>query len=171
MSGEPIDADDLLIRWAEGGDEKYLVEWLLQPGVLRWFPLCDLREVEDAARIWMSYAKIQSALTAVYQGVPCGTATLYISPYKKLSHQALFAIIVNDELRGKGIGTLLLSELISLAKDRFHIELLHLEVYEGNPAIHLYRRLGFREYGFQRHFAKEEGGYIGKILMEKNLLE
>ncbi|MBI3900995.1 MAG: GNAT family N-acetyltransferase [Chlamydiia bacterium] len=163
--------EDFEIRFAEESDEKFLVEWLLEPGVLRWFPLCDVREIEDAARIWMSYAKIKSALTAVYQGVPCGTATLYINSYKKLAHQALFAIIVNTESRGKGIGTALLSELIALAKERFQLELLHLEVYEGNPAIHLYRRFGFQEFGFQRHFAKEEGVYLGKIMMEKKLVQ
>ncbi|HLB52747.1 MAG TPA: GNAT family N-acetyltransferase [Chlamydiales bacterium] len=163
---------DLVIRFSEEGDEKYLIEWLLEPGVLRWFPLCDVREVEDAARIWMSYAKVKGALTAVYNGIPCGTATLYINSYKKLSHQSLFAIIVNTESRGKGVGTKLLSELIALAKERFQLELLHLEVYDGNPAIHLYRRFGFKEYGFERHFAKEGNGeYLGKIMMEKNLLE
>lgn len=136
---------------------------------MRWFPLYDIREIEDAARIWMSYAKLNGALTALYQGIPCGTATLYINSYKKLSHQSLFAIIVSGALRGKGIGTKLLSELITLAKTRFQLELLHLEVYEGNPAIHLYRRFGFQEYGCQRHFAKEGTEYLAKIMMEKDL--
>jgi RimJ/RimL family protein N-acetyltransferase len=163
--------DEIEIRLAEEGDEKYLVEWLLQPGILEWFPLFDLKEVEDAARIWMGYAKYHAALTAVYQGEPCGTATLYLNSYKKLAHQCLFAIIVEEKMRGKGVGTKLLSDLISLAKDKFQIELLHLEVYEGNPAIHLYRRFGFQEYGQQRHFAKSDGRYLGKIMMEKQLGE
>jgi len=57
-----------------------------------------------------------------------------------------------------------------LAKERFKIEFLHLEVYEGNPAIRLYQRLGFEQYGFQRQFVKDEDGkYLGKILMQKYL--
>ena len=56
-----------------------------------------------------------------------------------------------------------------LAKERFKIEFLHLEVYEGNPAIRLYERLGFEKYGFQRAFVKDEGKYLGKILMQKYL--
>lgn len=157
------------IKRSEESDQKHLVEWFLEPGVLKWFPLTDLREIEDAARIWMSYAKQKAVLTAYYEGAPCGTANLYIQPYKKLAHQCLFAIIVSEKFRGKGVGTKLLNELIEMAKNDFSIELLHLEVYEGNPAIKLYERFGFQEYGRQKHFIKDQGNYITKILMQKRL--
>jgi RimJ/RimL family protein N-acetyltransferase len=159
----------LTIRFGEEADQKYLIDWLLQPGILEWFPLADIREVEDAARIWVSYYKYNAVLTALWDSVPCGIANLYLQPYKKLAHQCLLAIIVDEKFRGKGIGTKLLEELMKLAKERFKIELLHLEVYEGNPAIRLYERLGFTQYGFQRHFVKEGDKYLGKILMQKSL--
>lgn len=157
------------VRFSEPSDEKYLIDWLLQPGVLNWFPLADLREVEDAARIWLSYSKYQAVLTVLWEGVPCGIANLYLQPYKKLAHQSLFAIIVDEKYRGKGAGTKLLEELIALARERFQIRLLHLEVYEGNPAIRLYRRLGFEEYGIHRRFIKDGDQYLNKILMQKAL--
>ena len=160
---------EIVIRMAEEADQKRLVEWFLQPGVLKWFPLTDLREIEDAARIWMGYASQGAVLTALCDGAPCGTANLYIQPFKKLAHQCLFAIIVDEKYRGKGIGTKLMNALIDLAKDRFHLKFLHLEVYEGNPAIRLYEKFGFEEYGRQKHFIKEKGFYITKILMQKRL--
>lgn len=159
----------IAIRPAEDSDQKYLVEWLLQPGVMDWFPLIDLREVEDAARIWLSYNKLGAVLTATADGVPCGNAVLYIQPYKKLSHQCLFAIIVDENFRGQGVGTKLLKALADLAKNTFYIELLHLEVYEGNPAINLYQRLGFVEYGRHKRFLKANGRYWTKIMMQKRL--
>ncbi len=157
-------------RPSDATDEKLLTQWLSQDGVLRWFPLTDLREIEDAARIWISYAQLGAVLTALYDGLPCGIANLYIQPFKKLSHQCLFAIIVDEAYRGKGVGTKLLSDLIDLAKNKFQIELLHLEVYEGNPAIGLYRKFGFTEYGKQEHFIKENGNYISKLFMQKRLV-
>jgi RimJ/RimL family protein N-acetyltransferase len=158
------------IRPGVEGDQKLLVEWLLQPGVLNWFPLANLKEVEDAARIWVSYHKQGAVLTSLFDGVPCGIANLYLQPYQKLRHQCLFAVIVDEKFRGKGVGTVLLKELMKLAKERFSIRLLHLEVYDGNPAIGLYERLGFKQYGIHRHFVKEDGIYRPKIMMQKNLV-
>lgn len=164
-----IHQEPISIRFSEESDQKYLIDWLLQPGVLKWFPLADLREVEDAARVWIGYSKYQAVLTALWNSVPCGIANLYLQPYQKLAHQCLFAIIIDEKYRGRGVGTRLLQELMVLAKERFKIEFLHLEVYEGNPAIRLYQRLGFEQYGIQRHFIKEGEEYIGKILMQKYL--
>ena len=157
------------IRPAEEGDKQYLIEWMLQPGVLQWFPLSDAREVEDAARIWISYAEKGAVLTALWDGVPCGITNLYLQPYKKLAHQCLFAIIVDEKVRGRGVGKQLLEALIALGRDKFHLKMIHLEVYEGNPAIHLYQKMGFKEYGVQRHFIKEPTRYLAKVLMQKVL--
>lgn len=163
--------DPITLRDAEEGDAPRLVEWLLQPGVLHWFPLVDLREVEDAAQIWMSYRKQKGVLTALWDGKPCGSAVLYLQPFRKLAKQSLFAIVVDEQYRGKGVGKRLLVELERIAKTRFGIELLHLEVYLGNPAIHLYQKLGFVQYGIQRRYIKEgEGRYLDKIMMQKNLV-
>lgn len=162
--------DPVQIRLAEQGDGVYLTSWLLEPGVLRWFPMNDPREVEDSVRLWMSYAQQGTALTAVQNGVPCGMANLYIQPFKKLSHQCLFAIIIGEKYRGKGIGKTLLQALMKHAKEKFKIEVLHLEVYEENPARHLYEKMGFQKYGEQKRFLKEEENvYRGKILMQKEL--
>lgn len=161
--------EHLSFRLGELSDEKYLIEWLLQPGVLDGFPLCDLREVEDAARIWISYAKQKALLTALWDGAPCGIANLYLQPVKKFSHHSLFAIIVDEKHRGKGVGEKLLRELLKMAKEEFHLEFVHLEVYRGNPALNLYKRLGFSQYGIHRKFMKENGRYKDKILMQKYL--
>ena len=161
--------DPVTIRLAVESDQKHLVTWLLQPGVLKWFPLNDLREIEEAARIWVSYSKFDAVLTALWNDVPCGIANLYLQPYQKMAHQSLFAIIVDEQFRGKGVGTKLLTALLEKAKEQFHLQFVHLEVYEGNPAIHLYQRLGFEQYGYQRHFIKDQGHYISKILMQKYL--
>lgn len=150
-------------------EDGYLKQWLLEPGVLRWFPMENGREIEDAVRLWISFAEKGSCLTVECNGVPCGMATLYIQPYKKLAHQCLMSIIVSEQYRNRGVGTVLTQNLMALAQEKFGIELIHLEVYEGNPAIHLYQKMGFERYGCQTHFIKERGVYIGKILMQRVL--
>jgi len=163
-------SEKITIRPSEPSDERYLVEWLLKPGILHWFPLHDLREIEDASRLWISYTKYNAALTALWEGEVVGLSTLYLPIFHKLSSQCLFAIIVHEEFRGKGVGTKLMTELTKLAREQFKIELLHLEVYDGNPAIHLYQKMGFVQYGYQPNFVKEEDGtYRGNIMMQKRL--
>lgn len=161
---------DLEIRYTDLSDGRFLKEWLLEPSIGRWFPVTDSVEIEDAVQRWIHYSRYKCSLTAVKNGEPCGLATLYLQPYRKLSHQCEFGIIVGHGYRGQGIGTELLKNLIHLAKDQFHIELLHLQVYSENPAINLYRRMGFTEFGTQAHWIKEgDGTYTGRTFMEKYL--
>lgn len=162
-------SNHLTFRLTQPEDAPFLQEWLSEPQIMRWFPMHDLREVEDAVRIWIGYSRIETGVTALWDGVPCGLANLYIQPYKKQSHTCLFSIIIKPELRGKGVGKALLEHLIQYAKERFKIEVLHLEVYDGNPARHLYERLGFVAYGRQEHFIKEEGRYNAKVFMQRAL--
>lgn len=156
-------------RITEAEDATHLTQWLSDPQILRWFPMIDDREIEDAVRIWINYANMQASITALYEGKPCAMACLYIQPYIKQKHTCLFSIIARKDLRGKGIGTKLLDYLMKWAKEQFQIEILHLEVYEGNPAQYLYERAGFKMFGRQSHFIKQEGQYSAKILMQRSL--
>jgi putative acetyltransferase len=158
------------IRYTELSDGKYLKEWLMQKDIGRWFPMLGEVEVEDAVNRWLSFSRYKCSLTAVLDGVPIGLTTLYLNPYKKISHQCEFGIIVGKDYRGQGVGTDLLKNLIHLAKDYFNIELLHLQVYDQNPAIGLYEKFGFKEFGRQTHWIKEgENLYQARIFMEKFL--
>ncbi|MCH9611936.1 MAG: hypothetical protein S4CHLAM102_04130 [Chlamydiia bacterium] len=162
-------ADHLTIRLGNEQDKPYLKKWLADPKIYSWFPIEGPLEIEDAARISMGYCPMGAALTAEWDGVPCGFAHLYVNAFKALKHQCLFSIVLDPEFRGRGIGTQLMEELMKLAKEKFQITLLHLEVYKGNPAIGLYTKLGFKEYGVQEKFLKEKTGRVDKVLMQKEL--
>ena len=62
-----------------------------------------------------------------------------------------------------------MEHMMKAAKNQFHIEVLHLEVYAGNPAMRLYERMGFKEFGRQPKFIKIGEEYIDKIMMQKEL--
>jgi len=162
---------ELSIRLTEEADAPYIKKWLTDAEVLKWFPLHDEREIDDAVRVWMSYEKQKSSLTALWNGVPCGSAVLNLQAFKKLSHTCLLTILVEEDKRGKGVGTALLEDLITLAKETFHIEVLHLEVYQDNPAIRLYEKMGFERFGEHERFTKETDRYRSKIFMQKILIQ
>ncbi len=161
---------EVTIRYTEPDDEKYLKEWLLDASTLRWFPMVDAVEVEDSASRWISFCRYRCSLTATIDGVPCGLATLYLQPYRQLAHQCEMGIILDKAFRGNRIGELLMERLMDLAKNTFRIEILHLQVYGENPAMRLYKKFGFHEFGRQTRWLKnEQGVYSTRVFMERIL--
>jgi RimJ/RimL family protein N-acetyltransferase len=155
------------IRYTEPGDAPYLKQWLSDPTISTWFPMEDEIEIDDAVMRWIAFYRYKCSLTVTKDGVPCGIGTLYLQPYRKLAHQCEFGIIVGEGYRNLGIGSYLLNSLIHLSKEKFKIELIHLQVYAENPAIHLYERFGFKEFGRQNTWIKEKDRYVGRVFMER----
>lgn len=157
------------VRYTQVEDGKYLKEWLSDPATLQWFPMEGVIEIDDAVMRWVAFSRFKCSLTITHNGIPCGLATLYLQPYRKLAHQCEFGIIMGPGYRNQGIGSYLMSSILHLAKEKFKIELIHLQVNAGNPAIHLYTRFGFKEFGRQNNWLKESDGYVGRIFMERSL--
>ena len=71
-------------------------------------------------------------------------------------------IVTRKDYRNKGVGTLLLRELISICKE-FKANSIFLEVSEDNePAIKLYKKLGFENVGIRKNYYKDKNGLIMK---------
>ncbi len=95
--------------------------------------------------------------------------TLFLMPYRKLAHHCLIKIIVAPKWQRQGIGSSLLKNLKHLAKTQFRQELVHMEVFEGNPMIELLKKFDFHEFARQEKFVKENGIYYTRILLESYL--
>lgn len=85
----------------------------------------------------------------------------------KLKHKgSIWGMYVIPEVRGEGIGRLLLTEVISRARNFPGLEQIALTVTSGNqPAIKLYENLGFRSYGIEKRALKVHSEYFDDILM------
>ncbi len=163
---EPAGLD---IRYTYVTDTPYLRQWLEVPSVQKWFPVSEEREITDCVQCWIGFSRYSSSLTATINGVPCGMATLFLMPYRKVAHHCLFKLIVDPKHQGKGVGSSLLKNLKHLAKSYFHLDLMHIEVFEGNPFIHLLLKHDFYEFCRQDNFVKDGDGYHARILYECNL--
>ena len=149
-------------------DQAYLVKFLMEPGVLNYFPMSNEKEAQESARMWISYAQLHSCFTLIKHEEPIGICTIYPHYAKKLAHQSLVSIIITEKERSKGYGTMLLQYIEKVAKEEFGISLLHLEVYETNPARRLYERMKYEKSGEHKKFLKEgPSKYSSKILMQK----
>lgn len=162
-------SSDLAIRYTEPEDAIYFKKWLQDPETLEGFPMLGEQEIEDAVIRWISFHRFKCSLTVLKNGVPCGIATLYLQPYKRVSHQCDFGIVVSKECRNQGVGSYLLNALLHLAKTKFHIEIIHLQVHEGNSAKYLYEKFGFKVFAVQEKWLKDGDRYCSRLYMQRSL--
>lgn len=88
---------------------------------------------------------------------------------KRLSHTGSFETMIHKDYRGKGIGKMLIIELLKWAEKNPLIEKVSLGVFSTNKrAISLYKSIGFIEEGRKNKEIKlSEHEYADDILMYK----
>lgn len=157
------------IRYTHATDLPYLKKWVSDPQSLQWLPMTTEKEIDDSLQCWIGFSRYSCSLTAMVGGVPCGIGTLFLMPYKKVAHHCVFKLIVDAKYRRQGIGGSLVKNLKHLAKNYFRLELLHIEVFEGNPIVSLLEKQGFSRVLKQDRYVKVDGRYLARILFEAKL--
>lgn len=156
---------ELDIRYSNQNDLVFLEKWLKDPDNNKWFPFSSEKEIEDSSKNWISFYKYKASLTGVLNNQVCAIGTIFLMPYRKLAHHALFYLIVDKDYRSKGIGTDMLNNLINLGKNYFKLESLYTEVYEGCPMIELLKKNNFEEFAYQPMYVREKSDkYLARIL-------
>lgn len=163
------DTDAFDIRYSTPDDMQVLREWLKTKGMLHWYPPCDDNEIENFIRIWIGFSRYQASLTAMVKKKAVGMGVLYLMPYRKVAHHAMFQLIVSPEYQNQGIGYSLVRNLKHLAKNQFRLESIHAEILDYSKIISLLEKLDFKEFAKQEKYVKEKGKYYPRILMECEL--
>ncbi len=161
--------DKISIEGTDETDSSFLKKWLSDPEALLAFPSTCEKEVDAIVNTWMAYSKLGLGFTALLHGEPIAMMVLYLCPFETLKHQSEFSIIVNKSYRNNGVGSELIDFASCFAKEAAKVEWLYLSVYQGNPAINLYRRKGFEEFGRQKDWIKHDGITRDRILMQRKL--
>lgn len=102
-----------------------------------------------------------------------GIVAFYQEERIKVRHKAYIrSMYVKQEYRGKGIGNLLLNELIERAKAINEIEILLLDVVANNiSAKQLYLSFGFKIYGIEKMAYKSNSQYFDMDYMSLRIKE
>ncbi|WP_379134717.1 GNAT family N-acetyltransferase [Paenibacillus sp. sgz500958] len=106
-------------------------------------------------------------LIAEHQGEVVGFLDLQCGHRRRIAHTGTISISIGREYRGSGAAKVLLLELIRWAKANRRIEKIILYVFSSNePAIGLYRSVGFVQESLQQKQIKlENGEYLDLIGM------
>lgn len=157
------------IRYTEKKDLQQVRQWLKDPETRRGFPF-DEDEVADQFLLgWEQLTRFQASLTVVQEEKIYAVGAIFLMPYRKVAHQSSLYLIVDKEHRRQKIGSLLLNNLIELAKTRFKIELFQLEVFEGFPILPLLGNFGFDIVGKHPEYMRDQGKSFARIYLEKFL--
>ena len=73
--------------------------------------------------------------------------------------EELLLIAVLPQLRGRGIGQVLIDQLFVSARAR-GVATIFLEMRRGNPAVHLYQKAGFKPVGERPNYYKTADGKL-----------
>ena len=84
----------------------------------------------------------------------------------KLKHRANFGVMVRKKYWNLGIGNLLITRMLQIAKDTGY-EQVELGVFENNgKAVRIYKKIGFEEWGrVRRAFKLKNENYYDEIIM------
>jgi ribosomal protein S18 acetylase RimI-like enzyme len=83
----------------------------------------------------------------------------------------MLGMYVKPAHRSKGVGRALMAAAIEAASARPEVLVLTLTLTEGNePALRLYRSVGFEVWGIEPNAIRTESGFKGKIHMSLALL-
>ncbi|MCU6435597.1 GNAT family N-acetyltransferase [Undibacterium sp. Jales W-56] len=107
-------------------------------------------------------------LIAVYDGVVVGTAGLHVEKKLRRRHVASLGMAVADSFTGRGVGTALLAELLSLADNWLNVLRIELIVYSDNAAaVHLYNKFGFEIEGTMHAHSLRNGVFVDAYSMAR----
>lgn len=166
-----------LLRLAEVDDAEMLVEYLKATAAeTRFFqrePEEHIETVEEEAAFIrkVNEAERDLLLLAFVDGRYAGSCGMDSRGSKRrVRHRCSIGISLYQEFCGMGLGTLMLTELLEMARQCGY-EQAELEVIDGNaPAMGLYRKLGFEVYGTRPRDVKyKDGTYADACLMVKQL--
>jgi phosphinothricin acetyltransferase len=110
------------------------------------------------------------AIVAIEDDVVVGFASL--TPYRPrpaYTPTVEDSVYVHRAHRGKGIGAVLLGELVDLARDHgFHSAIARI-VGGHNASIRLHAACGFEEIGVEKEVGRKFGKWLDVVLMQKML--
>jgi len=128
------------------------------------------RDVIDAWARELDYERVLPLLAEAGEKI-VGDATLHRRPGGWASHVGKVRIVIDKDYRGKGLGTVLLEELIVVAK-KAALELLVAEVMANQTAaLAAFKSVGFEKEAVLANHVKDQAGKPHNlVVMIKNLL-
>jgi len=128
-----------------------------------------IRDVIDSWTQELDYEKVLP-LVAEVGGNIVGDATLHRRKFGWTSHVGKVRLVIDKDYRGKGLGTVLIEELIDIAKKAGLEQLVAELISDQTGALSAFKRLGFEKEAVFFNYVKDQTGEERNlVVMIKNL--
>ncbi|MEO0463789.1 MAG: GNAT family N-acetyltransferase [Pseudomonadota bacterium] len=126
------------------------------------------RQISDALVMPSTHVVLVDACgdpLSAAQGTPAG----FVLSRQAADEEELLLIAVLPECRARGIGQVLIDRLFESAAQR-GARRIFLEMRRGNPALHLYQKVGFEPIGERpNYYRKADGSRIDAITFGRSI--
>ena len=156
---------EVRLRKLASADLPQLLAWRNSPSIYKW---CRQFEPISADRHAAWFASIQDEQsTRMYgiqdaEGILVGVCGLTSIDY--VNSRAEFSLYVGPEHHGAGFGEAGLRALCAHGFNVLNLNSIWGEAFDSNPAMKIFKRVGFKEEGRRRQFYFRQGRYIDAIL-------
>ena len=103
----------------------------------------------------------QVFFVAKYDDEVVGVADFSSVEHPRIGHRGSMGISVRKDMWGKGVGSMLMENIIDFAKNVAKVDIVALQVRSDNErAIHLYEKFGFEKFGTFKGYLKIHGEHV-----------
>jgi L-phenylalanine/L-methionine N-acetyltransferase len=163
-----MNKNEICIRAMEPEDMAAIADVFSQPRAIWGTMQVPFVSVDERRKRRAAAPHWQSQLVAVIEGRVVGTAGLHPNDNRRRAHAASIGMAVHDDFAGRGVGTALLSALLTQADRWLNYSRVELTVWSDNAAaIALYERHGFEREGLLRAYGWRDGAYADAITMAR----
>ena len=147
----------------EGGLSK-LFSWRNDPRIYKW---CRQYEPISWHQHESYWEKVQKDPNIKMYGIRDGNNLVGVCGLTSIdwvNRRAEFSLYIASEYQGNGYGEAALRLLVEHGFNVLNLNSIWGEAFDGNPAINMFKKVGFIEEGRRRQFYFREGKYIDAIL-------
>ncbi|MEM6586054.1 MAG: GNAT family N-acetyltransferase [Pseudomonadota bacterium] len=127
------------------------------------------RQISDALILPSTHALLIDETGAIVTAGEQSNAAGFVLSRHAADEEELLLIAVSPRARARGLGQSLINHLFSSARAR-GVKKIFLEMRRGNPALHLYRKVGFAPIGERPNYYKAlDGTRIDAITFARSL--
>lgn len=143
---------DLAFRWR---NDPRVYQWCRQNDILHY------RDHED----WFDRQRTDKTMSMYFiwedeDSVPRPLGVCGLTSIDHVNSRAEFSLYIDPEMQGCGFGEAALRALLNKAFFTYNLNLVWGESFTGNPAMNMFRRIGFKDEGVRRAYYFRDGKYV-----------